>query len=490
MTGTPVPHSAHLGPHHQEGTPVADDRDANTLPAAAIDPMSNPASMPAETTAHGPTRHRSTRLPRAVTDTSNAASNAVLNTVTEPADEDTTEDSGGDAVRDLPVSVWTTAQTSPAAQRKGRYVAESTAHPAKMLPAVAAHTIAHYTEPGDLVLDPMCGIGTTLVEALHLGRRAVGVEYEPHWVDVTEANLELARTAGRAGGVELEGRVYRGDARQLAALLPPQYVGQAALVVTSPPYGPSTHGQVAVAPGAGVQKYHHRYGNTLDRGNLANVGHHRLLSGFTRILAGLVPFLRPGGHIAITIRPWREHSELIDLPSQILACGLHAGLIPVERCVALLARAGDGELVPRGSFFQRDFIRKQREAGLPLHLIAHEDVLVFRTPLMRRSSDSSITTDHQDSRRRFNSRARLAANPSSDAGVSGVGPHDRSSLHTRHLTPHLTPHLTQHPSGLPVPLAGCRCPEQHGSVVGMRGCDPTVRHRPVRRHRLGTPRGV
>ncbi|MGH3857474.1 MAG: DNA methyltransferase, partial [Pseudonocardiaceae bacterium] len=63
------------------------------------------------------------------------------------------------------LSVWATAQTSPAAQRKGRYVAESTAHPAKMLPAVAAHAIAHYTEPGDLVLDPMCGIGTTLIEA-------------------------------------------------------------------------------------------------------------------------------------------------------------------------------------------------------------------------------------------------------------------------------------------------------------------------------------
>ena len=167
-----------------------------------------------------------------------------------------------------------------------------------------------------------------------------------------------------------------------------------------------------------MQKYHHLYGNTLDRGNLANIGHHRLLSGFTRILAGLVPYLKPGGHIAITIRPWREHAELIDLPSQILACGVHAGLIPVERCVALLARAAEHDLVARGSFFQRDFIRKQREAGLPLHLIAHEDVMVFRTPL-RRSSGSTIATDHQDSRRGFSGRARHAANPSDGSGVSG-----------------------------------------------------------------------
>jgi hypothetical protein len=94
------------------------------------------------------------------------------------------------------VSVWATAQTSPAAQRKGRYVTASTAHPAKMLPAVAAHAITHYTQPGDLVLDPMCGIGTTLVEALHQHRHAIGVEYEPHWVHITQANLELARETG------------------------------------------------------------------------------------------------------------------------------------------------------------------------------------------------------------------------------------------------------------------------------------------------------
>ncbi|MDN5751554.1 MAG: site-specific DNA-methyltransferase [Pseudonocardia sp.] len=286
-------------------------------------------------------------------------------------------------MEDLPLSVWTTAQQPPASQRRDRYTPGSTAHPAKMLPAVAAHAIAQYTRPGDLVLDPMCGIGTTLVEAVHLGRRAVGVEYEPHWVDVARANLDLARNHAGSHHVDLAvldaSRVLHGDARQLATLLPPDLVGQAALVVTSPPYGPSTHGQVSVIPGGGVQKYHHLYGNLLDRGNLANIGHHRLLAGFQRILAALAAVLRPGAHVAITVRPWREHAELIDLPSQILACGTRAGLIPVERCVALLGRVADEGLVARGSFFQRDFIRKQREAGLPLHLIAHEDVLVFRT---------------------------------------------------------------------------------------------------------------
>ncbi|MFI5590083.1 TRM11 family SAM-dependent methyltransferase [Amycolatopsis sp. NPDC051758] len=278
---------------------------------------------------------------------------------------------------ELPVSVWATAQTSPAAQRKGRYVPESTAHPAKMLPAVAAHAIEHYTRPGEVVLDPMCGIGTTLVEAIDLGRRAVGVEYEPHWVDVTRTNLEFARERG----YDHDGQVVRGDARQLAKLLPERYVGQVALVVTSPPYGPSVHGLVSTDREAGVDKVskrHYRYGSALDRGNLANIGHHRLLAGFTRILTACSRVLRPGGYVTITVRPWREHAELIDLPSQVIACGAAAGLVPVERCVALLARVAETDLVARGSFFQRDFIRKQRDAGLPLHLIAHEDVIVFR----------------------------------------------------------------------------------------------------------------
>ena len=90
--------------------------------------------------------------------------------------------------------------------------------------------------------------------------------------------------------------------------------------------------------------------------------------------------------MVITVRPWREHAELIDLPSQILTCGRQAGLIPAERCVALLARVSNDDLVARGSFFQRDFIRKQREKGLPLHLITHEDVLIFRKPSNRQGS--------------------------------------------------------------------------------------------------------
>ena len=81
---------------------------------------------------------------------------------------------------------------------------------------IAATAIARYTEPGDLVADPMCGIGTTLVEAIHLGRDGLGVEYEDRWAEVAAANVAHARRQGAAGSAE----VIRGDARLLPGLLP------------------------------------------------------------------------------------------------------------------------------------------------------------------------------------------------------------------------------------------------------------------------------
>ena len=39
--------------------------------------------------------------------------------------------------------------------------------------------VEQYTRPGDLVLDPFCGSGVTLVEAVRLDRRAIGIDLNP-----------------------------------------------------------------------------------------------------------------------------------------------------------------------------------------------------------------------------------------------------------------------------------------------------------------------
>ncbi|MFG3640760.1 TRM11 family SAM-dependent methyltransferase [Micromonospora sp. NPDC047762] len=276
------------------------------------------------------------------------------------------------------LSVWATAQSTGPVQRRGRYVPESVKHPARMLPAIAAHAIAAYTEPGDLVLDPMCGIGTTLVEAVHAGRDAFGIEYESRWSNIADANIRHAHDQGASGRAS----VIRGDATRLMSLVPKVLTGQVALVVTSPPYGPTVHG--LVRPGEhGVVKYDDRYNDGEDKGNLAYRDLTGLTDGFAEILRGCATLLRPGGTVVVTARPWRKRGELVDLPSAVIAAGLRAGLVPTERCVALLAAVRDGQLVARPSFFQLQQVRKARSSGVPMHLIAHEDVLIFtrtRTP--------------------------------------------------------------------------------------------------------------
>ncbi|MBT2418086.1 site-specific DNA-methyltransferase [Streptomyces sp. ISL-22] len=277
-----------------------------------------------------------------------------------------------------PLSVWNTAPTSAPAQRKGRYVPGSAAHPAKMLPRIAAHAISTYTRPGELVLDPMCGIGTTLVEAIHLGRSALGVEYEAKWADLARLNAASATHEGGTG----TGAVHCGDARRLTQLIPAALHGEVDLVVTSPPYGPSVHGQVRSSRETGergVVKKDFRYSH--DPANLAHVSTDRLLDAFTEILAQCRLMLRPGGTAVVTTRPWRERGELIDLPSAVLAAGRAAGLIPTERCVALLAGIRDSRLISRPSFFQMTNVRDARRQGIPLSVVQHEDVLVFTRPL-------------------------------------------------------------------------------------------------------------
>lgn len=274
----------------------------------------------------------------------------------------------------LPLSVWPTAQQTSRAQRAGRYLPDCRQHPAKMLPAIARTAIAAYTKPGDLVVDPMCGIGTTLVEATHLGRDAIGVEYEPAWADLARANLAHAREQGATG----TGEVIVGDARHLPALLDPAAHGLVALVLTSPPYGPSVHGQVTARPGAGVAKSHWQY--STDRSNLAHVGLDGLLAAMHQVFTGAARVLRPGGIVAMTVRPWWRRGELIDLPGLLGPVGQDAGLTLYERNVALLTGLRDDQLVPRASFFALDQVRRARARGIPRAVVAHEDLLVWKRP--------------------------------------------------------------------------------------------------------------
>lgn len=63
------------------------------------------------------------------------------------------------------------------------------AHFATFPPALAERCIKAGSRPGDTVLDPFAGAGTTLMVAAQLGRSAVGVELNPAYAAMAEARL-------------------------------------------------------------------------------------------------------------------------------------------------------------------------------------------------------------------------------------------------------------------------------------------------------------
>jgi modification methylase len=283
---------------------------------------------------------------------------------------------------ELPLAVWPCAQTSPQYQRAGRYLPASTAHPAKMLPQLARRIIAEYSPPAGLVVDPMCGIGTTLVEAGTLGRRAVGVELEARWAELARANLGFALADAQARHAQ----VRLGDARHLSGVLADQ-LGMVDLVATSPPYG----GDVGM-----IDKPAWLAGRSLCRRDTlnystdhANLGHargDRYLAELAGVYAGCFEVLRPGGLLVTVTKNLRRRGRVLDLATITVELATQAGFQYLQHVVALLAAIRDGELHARPSFWQLTQTRKARARGEPVHLVVHEDVSVFVRPLMSASS--------------------------------------------------------------------------------------------------------
>lgn len=63
-------------------------------------------------------------------------------------------------------------------------------HPTVKPLKLMSYLITLTTRPGDTVLDPFVGSGTTIVAAKQLGRKGIGIEREPEYAEIAKARLE------------------------------------------------------------------------------------------------------------------------------------------------------------------------------------------------------------------------------------------------------------------------------------------------------------
>lgn len=63
-------------------------------------------------------------------------------------------------------------------------------HPTTKPLSLMLELIEDFTDPGEIILDPFCGSGTTGVACLRLGRRFIGIEKDPKYAAIARERLE------------------------------------------------------------------------------------------------------------------------------------------------------------------------------------------------------------------------------------------------------------------------------------------------------------
>jgi modification methylase len=79
-------------------------------------------------------------------------------------------------------------------------------HPTQKPEALLYRVLLASTKPGDLVLDPFFGTGTTGVVAKKLGRHFIGIEREPAYVEAAQKRIDATEEAAGAALKVFEGK--------------------------------------------------------------------------------------------------------------------------------------------------------------------------------------------------------------------------------------------------------------------------------------------
>lgn len=167
-------------------------------------------------------------------------------------------------------------------------------HPAKFPESVAQSSIEFFTAPGEMVLDPFGGIGSSVAAAATAGRTGYGIEISPEFHTLAAGRSDLGA-----------GQMLLGDAREAPLLLQGVGVERVHYVITSPPYWDM------LRQGRGnVESVHRKRGRaglktaySEHPQDLGNIGDYdAFLRSLADVLGGLRNVLEPGRYLTVVIQ--------------------------------------------------------------------------------------------------------------------------------------------------------------------------------------------
>jgi SAM-dependent methyltransferase len=194
-------------------------------------------------------------------------------------------------------TVWSFKQRGSWATHDGRYRGNWS-------PYIPRNLILRYTKPGDLVLDPFVGGGTTAVEAKLLGRRCIARDINPASVEMTLGNLRfnLPRTLFEESHI-YEPEVSIGDARHLEGIAD----NSVDLICAHPPY-------------AGIISY-----TSGVEGDLSQLDVPEFLREMRQVALECYRVLKPGSKCAVLIGDARQRKHVIPIGFHTIGVFLEAG---------------------------------------------------------------------------------------------------------------------------------------------------------------------
>ncbi len=109
---------------------------------------------------------------------------------------------------------------------RGAWATHRSDYRGNFAPQIARNVIEMYSKKGDLILDPMVGAGTTLIEAKLLARHAIGIDINPDAVKLSQESLSFKHKPASRQEVKLA------DTRNLSFI----ENNSIDMILTHPPY--------------------------------------------------------------------------------------------------------------------------------------------------------------------------------------------------------------------------------------------------------------